>query len=309
MATRDLTKSLDRVYKDFSRAHLPWFATKTAEAYNIDPKVFLYLIAQESDWDPESENPQSGATGLGQILKEYHVQDPKTKEWYRGGPNSKYPGRTRFANLPYPEGVDWRKIPYLNIDHAAQYFSDQLETFNNRYDHALSAYFSGPTNTAQLIAAKGPEFYEASEHSNIKNYISNILNQGSQRTRWGYPITQEPVTPSPGTPESTRVFPEVALPTAGDPYSDFGPQADWFAPFRNRDWVTNPTAVDKDKLPTQLPLPPRIPAWDLRRYFGSPQPLTHSRSNIDDPSFLAQSLIRGDSPFQQAQNLLMRGVL
>lgn len=100
-------------------------AEHEAAVQGIDREVFLGLIAQESNWNPNARS-HSGALGLGQLM-------PSTARWacpdiFKGP----------IGDLTNPE---------KNIKCAARYYRQQLDAFHGAHVYALFAYNAGPGAT------------------------------------------------------------------------------------------------------------------------------------------------------------------
>jgi len=85
------------------------YAVQQAQAYGIDPNVFLQQLGQESSWDPNAQN--GNASGIAQFM-------PSTAAQY---------------------GVD-TSDPYSSITGAAQYDSDLLNANGGNYQQMLTSY-------------------------------------------------------------------------------------------------------------------------------------------------------------------------
>jgi soluble lytic murein transglycosylase-like protein len=93
----------------------PWLevARAAARAHGIPEDLFLRLVTQESNWDPEAVS-SAGAIGLAQLM-------PDT------------------AALLGVDPTD----PSANLHAGARYLAAQYRAFG-RWDHALAAYNAGP---------------------------------------------------------------------------------------------------------------------------------------------------------------------
>lgn len=82
-----------------------------AQRHNVDPKALAWMLSQESHWNPNAYNPESGTIGLGQFK----------------------PATAR------EEGIDPRD-PAQAIDGAAHYLSKQLARSGGDYETAIGHY-------------------------------------------------------------------------------------------------------------------------------------------------------------------------
>lgn len=93
-------------------AHL---VESSAKKYNLDPNLLAGLIRQESNFNPYAVS-HCGAMGLGQLMPE----------------TARYLGVTDPFNAAQ------------NLDGAAKYLREQLDTFGGNVNKALAAYNAGP---------------------------------------------------------------------------------------------------------------------------------------------------------------------
>jgi hypothetical protein len=119
-----------------------------ADAARIPRNVYLRLIAQESNFNPNAFNSGSSATGYAQIV-------PAT------GRQPGY-GVTPIQNV---------KNPTENLRFGAEYLGAMYNKFG-RWDYALAAYNAGPGNVEKYNGV--PPFSETID------YVGNILGTGSQ---------------------------------------------------------------------------------------------------------------------------------
>ncbi len=122
-------------------------AKQMAEKYNLDVEIFLALINQESRWDPNAQNTQSGtginaSVGIAQIIPRWH------------------------PNCPNP----WD--PTVALECAAIILRHNLNTFNGQYDWALAAYHQG------INAAIG--FGKSIPPGEMNSYVKPILNNANE---------------------------------------------------------------------------------------------------------------------------------
>lgn len=119
----------------------PWLevARAAARRHGIPEDLFLRLVQQESNWNPEAVS-HAGAIGLAQLM-------PETA-----------------ALL----GVDPHD-PTQNLDAGARYLAMQYRAFR-RWDHALAAYNAGPEAVREHDGI--PPFAET------RDYVRIILGSG-----------------------------------------------------------------------------------------------------------------------------------
>jgi soluble lytic murein transglycosylase-like protein len=86
-----------------------------AKKYHLDPTLLAGLIRQESNFNPYAVS-HCGAMGLGQIM----------------------PETARYLGVKDPFNAA------QNLDGAAKYLREQLDTFGGNVDKALAAYNAGP---------------------------------------------------------------------------------------------------------------------------------------------------------------------
>lgn len=114
-------------------------ARQKALQYGLDPDLFLRQIQAESAFRPDAVS-SAGAIGLGQLM-------PATARELGVDPNN----------------------PAQNLDGAARYMKQQLDTFGN-YPMALAAYNAGPSRVQK--AGGIPNITET------QNYVSKIMGAG-----------------------------------------------------------------------------------------------------------------------------------
>lgn len=114
-------------------------ARQKALQYGLDPDLFLRQIQAESAFRPDAVS-SAGAIGLGQLM-------PATARELGVDPNN----------------------PTQNLDGAARYMRQQLDTFGN-YPMALAAYNAGPSRVQK--AGGIPNITET------QNYVSKIMGAG-----------------------------------------------------------------------------------------------------------------------------------
>lgn len=115
-------------------------ARAAAARNGVDPDLFERLINQESRFNPEAVNPESGATGLGQLM-------PATAAELRVNP----------------------KDPIQNLDGAARYLKQQIDEFGD-VPRAVAAYNAGPDNVRKYNGI--PPFEET------KDYVLKVAGDG-----------------------------------------------------------------------------------------------------------------------------------
>lgn len=123
-------------------------AARIAQAYGLDPEIFVRQIEQESAFDPMAVSP-AGAGGIAQIM-------PGT---------AAAPG---FGIAPI-SNQDRFNVP-VALDFGAQYMRAMLDRYDGDYPRALAAYNAG---FGRVDDAGGvPNIPEA------QNYVSRILGDG-----------------------------------------------------------------------------------------------------------------------------------
>ena len=143
-------------------------ARQMAERYGVDPDIFVRLIQQESSFNPTAVNPDTGATGLAQIM----------------GPTAQDPG---FGVTPIRDRLD----PVESLRFGAEYLSAMLRRYEGDYPRALAAYNAG---FGKVDEAGGiPNFRET------QNYVANIMRGGRPEPRPANLARQEgdPMRPEP----------------------------------------------------------------------------------------------------------------
>lgn len=114
-----------------------------AKKYNLDPNLLAGLIRQESNFNPYAVS-HCGAMGLGQLMPE----------------TARYLGVTDPFNASQ------------NLDGAAKYLKEQLDTFGGNVDKALAAYNAGPGAVKKFGGI--PPYQET------QNYVRAIRSHKSQ---------------------------------------------------------------------------------------------------------------------------------
>lgn len=143
-------------------------ARQMAERYGVDPDIYVRLIQQESSFNPAAVNPDTGATGLAQIM----------------GPTAQDPG---FGVAPIRDRLD----PVESLRFGAEYLSAMLRRYEGDYPRALAAYNAG---FGKVDEAGGiPNFRET------QNYVANIMRGGRPEPRPANLGRQEgePMRPEP----------------------------------------------------------------------------------------------------------------
>lgn len=105
--------------------------------YNMDPRLVLAVIAQESAFNPHAVSPV-GARGLGQLM----------------------PDTAHRMGISDPFDI------YQNIEGTIKYLAQQLQRFNGKISYALAAYNAGPGNVVRYGGV--PPFQET------RNYVKLI---------------------------------------------------------------------------------------------------------------------------------------
>lgn len=166
-----LQEEANRLGKQYDIPALGDLIVATALRYDLDPTIFLALVKQESGFNPKNVSPV-GAQGLGQLM----------------------PGTARGLGVQDPFD------PVENLDGAARYLKQQLETFGN-YTLALAAYNAGPGNVQQYGGV--PPFPET------QNYVRSIMANTNSPVR--VPGLASFVPPAPSlSPEPAKPAEDIA---------------------------------------------------------------------------------------------------
>lgn len=116
-----------------------------AKKYGLDPNLLASLVRQESNFNPYAVS-YCGAMGLGQLM----------------------PETARYLGVKDPFNAS------QNLDAAAKYLKEQLDTFGN-VDKALAAYNAGPGAVKRYGGI--PPYRET------QNYVRSIRSHYSQINR------------------------------------------------------------------------------------------------------------------------------
>lgn len=114
-----------------------------AKKYNLDPTLLAGLIRQESNFNPYAVS-HCGAMGLGQLM----------------------PETARYLGVKDPFNAA------QNLDGAAKYLREQLDTFGGSVDKALAAYNAGP-GAVQKYGGIPP-------YKETQNYVRAIRSHRTQ---------------------------------------------------------------------------------------------------------------------------------
>jgi len=117
-----------------------------AKKYNLDPNLLAGLIRQESNFNPYAVS-YCGAMGLGQLM----------------------PETARYLGVKDPFNAS------QNLDAAAKYLKEQLNTFGGSVDKALAAYNAGPGAVKRFRGI--PPYKET------QNYVRAIRSHYTQIAR------------------------------------------------------------------------------------------------------------------------------
>lgn len=120
-----------------------------AEKYGLDPNLLAGLIRQESGFNPYAVS-HCGAMGLGQIM----------------------PQTARYLGVKDPFNAA------QNLEGAAKYLREQLDTFGGNTDKALAAYNAGPGAVKKYDGI--PPYKET------QNYVKAIRSHRQQIEKAGY---------------------------------------------------------------------------------------------------------------------------
>lgn len=132
--------------------------------------VFLRLIQQESSFNPQAYNEASGASGIAQIMPNYH------------------PGVNPFNPI--------EALPY-----AANYLADNIQRYGGDYLRGTAAYNAGPGTIDRSAGLPDNEFI-SSLFPETRAYVSNIIgitppSVGSAGAR---PMSRPQQAPDDGLP-------------------------------------------------------------------------------------------------------------
>lgn len=123
-------------------------AARIAQAYGLDPEIFIRQMETESGFNPQAVSP-AGAGGIAQIM-------PAT---------ARQPG---FGITPISDQD--RFDPETSMNFGAQYMRAMLDRYDGDYARALAAYNAGPGRVDQ--AGGVPNIPET------QNYVSRIMGGG-----------------------------------------------------------------------------------------------------------------------------------
>ena len=125
-------------------------AARIAQAYGLDPEIFIRQMETESGFNPQAVSP-AGAGGIAQIM-------PAT---------ARQPG---FGITPISDQD--RFDPETSMNFGAQYMRAMLDRYDGDYARALAAYNAGPGRVDQ--AGGVPNIPET------QNYVSRIMGGGGE---------------------------------------------------------------------------------------------------------------------------------
>jgi hypothetical protein len=125
-------------------------ATRAAQKFGVDPKIFLAMIQQESGFNPHAHSG-AGAQGIAQFM-------PATAKGYG-------------VNLNDSRVTD-------DLEGAARYLADNLKKTGGNYHQALSIYNSGRAD-----AYKDPSFANGQTFHYVKTILGNAASTGAPRAR------------------------------------------------------------------------------------------------------------------------------
>ena len=148
-----------------------------ASAYNIDPRLFLALVRQESRFDARATS-WAGARGLSQIM-------PTTGEWIA----------LRLGDSGFSRQELYR--PTLNVSYGLWYLAQGLDMFERHILAALAGYNGGPGNVSRWAGGLPIQdvdlFVENIGAAETRTYVATIWEQYNVY-RWLYPV------PKPASP-------------------------------------------------------------------------------------------------------------
>lgn len=125
-------------------------AARIAQAYGLDPELFIRQLEVESGFNPRAVSP-AGAGGIAQIM-------PAT---------ARQPG---FGITPISDEA--RFDPEASMNFGAQYMRAMLDRYDGDYNRALAAYNAGPGRVDQ--AGGVPNIPET------QNYVRSIMGGGGE---------------------------------------------------------------------------------------------------------------------------------
>lgn len=132
---------------------------ESATQHDLDPRLLLALIRQESRFNPTATSYAS-AHGLTQVI-------PSTA-WYIAG---------KLSTVNF--SVESLYRPYRSIEYGAWYLADQMERFDGNPILALAAYNGGPGNSRRWQALSDDvDMLVASIHlGQTQEYVRHVMEQ------------------------------------------------------------------------------------------------------------------------------------
>lgn len=147
--------------EDRMKQFMPLIEAK-AKKYDLDPNLLAGLVRQESGFNPYAVS-HCGAMGLGQIM----------------------PGTARYLGVKDPFNAA------QNLEGAAKYLREQLDTFGGNVDKALAAYNAGPGAVKKYGGI--PPYKET------QNYVVAIRSHRKAMEKGGYFAQKE-------APDAEEIF-------------------------------------------------------------------------------------------------------